>query len=123
VLLAAIGAAVAFVLVRPHGALTVTAVAVAPASPPRPGHCDITVNVVGTIVTNGHGGAVTYQWTRSDGTTSPVRTADIASGRLSEQVHLYWTIRGRGTIHASAKLRVLSPSVRAASTSFVYSCR
>jgi hypothetical protein len=123
VLLAAIAAAVTFALLRPHGALAVTAVAVAPASPPRLGQCDVTVNVVGTIVTNGRGGAVTYQWTRSDGTTSPVQTAVIASGRTSEQVHLYWTIRGRGTIHASAKLRVLSPSVQAASTSFVYSCR
>jgi serine/threonine protein kinase len=122
-LLAVVGAAVTFVLLRPHGALAVTAVAVAPASPPRPGQCDVTVNVIGTIVTNGRSGAVMYQWTRSDGTTSPVQTATIASGRLSEQVHLYWTIRGRGTIHASARLRVLSPSVQAASTSFVYSCR
>jgi len=123
VLLAVIGAAITFVVLRPHGSLAVTAVAVAPAIPPRPGQCDVTVNVVGTIVTNGRGGALTYQWTRSDGTTSPVQTAMITSGRLSDQVHLYWTIRGRGTIHASAKLRVLSPSVRAASTSFVYSCR
>jgi hypothetical protein len=97
-------------------------VAVAPASQPRPGHCDVTVNVVGTIVTNGRGGTVMYQWTRSDGTTSPVQTATIASGRLSEQVHLYWTIRGSGTVHARATLRVISPSVKAASTSFVYSC-
>jgi serine/threonine-protein kinase len=123
VLLAVIGAAITFVVLRPRGSLAVTAVAVAPAIPPRPGQCDVTVNVVGTIVTNGRGGALTYQWTRSDGTTSPVQTAMITSGRLSDQVHLYWTIRGRGTIHASAKLRVLSPSVRAASTSFVYSCR
>ncbi len=122
VLLAAIGAAVTFVLMRQHGALAVTAVAVAPANPPGHGQCDVTVNVVGTIVTNGRGGTVTYQWTRSDGTTSPVQTATIASGRTSEQVHLYWTIRGRGTIQAGAKLRVLSPSVQAGSTSFVYSC-
>lgn len=122
-LLAAVGAAATFVLLRPHGALTVTAVAVAPARSPGPGQCDVTVNVVGTIVTNGRGGAVTYQWTRSDGTTSPVQTVMIAGGRLSEQVHLYWTIRGRGTIHASARLRVLTPSLQAASTSFVYSCR
>ena len=123
VVLALIGAAITFVVLRPHGALTVTAVAVAPVRPPQPGQCDVTVNVVGTIVTNGRGGSVMYQWTRSDGTTSPVQTAQISRGRLSEEVHLYWTIRGRGTIHASAKMRVISPSVQAASTSFVYSCR
>lgn len=106
-----------------HGTFAVTAVAVAPASQPAPGRCNITVSVVGTIVTSGGAGTASYQWTRSDGTTSPVQTVTVASGQSSAQVHLNWSFRGRGTIHATATLRVLSPSVRASSTSFVYSCR
>jgi hypothetical protein len=105
------------------GGLAVTAVAVAPSSPPPSHECHIAVEVVGTIVTNGNGGTVTYQWTRSDGTTSPVQTTQVASGRRSAQVFLHWTISGPGTIQAKATLRVLSPSVKAASTSFPYSCR
>jgi hypothetical protein len=106
-----------------HGAFAVTAVAVAPSSPPPSHKCNVAVEMVGTIVTNGNGGTVTYQWTRSDGTTSPVQTVQVASGRRSEQVLLHWTISGPGSIQAKATLRVLSPSVKAASTSFPYSCR
>ena len=123
--LAVVAAVVTALALRVHGsgAFTVTAVAVAPSSPPPSHKCDIAVEVVGTIVTNGNGGTVTYQWTRSDGTTSPVQTVQVTSGRKSEQVFLHWTIRGPGSTQAKATLRVLSPSVKAASTSFPYSCR
>lgn len=122
--LALVGAAIAVVLARPPGgAFTVTAVAVAPANPPAPNQCGVTVDVVGTIVTNGHGGTVTYQWTRSGGATQPVQEVTVPSGQTSAQVHLNWSFRGRGKIHVSATLRVLSPSVLSAHTTFRYSCR
>ena len=111
------------VALRGHGSLTVTAVAVAPASPPPAHRCGETVRLVGTIITNGRGGTVTYQWTRSDGTTSPVQRVRIAIGSRSARVLLLWSFRGPGTTRATATLRVLSPSVREASTSFAYSCR
>src|SRR5262249_59704155 len=69
--LALAGAVIANMLARSHGTFAVTAVAVAPANPPAPNQCHVTVDVVGTIVTNGHGGTVTYQWTRSGGGTPP----------------------------------------------------
>ena len=57
----AAGAIVATLLLRGHGSFAVTAVAVAPASPPPSHRCHVTVAIVGTIITNGRGGAVTCQ--------------------------------------------------------------
>ena len=52
------------------GTLTVTAATVSVANPDKIG-CNSTVDVVGTIFTNGNGGPITYQWTK-DGQNQPV---------------------------------------------------
>ena len=100
----------------------VTSVAVAPAAAPGD-KCNVTVDVVGTIVTNGKGGQVTYQWVRNGTTTSPVTTAVIGTGQTTAPVHLSWMFTGKGTYQATAELRVLTPEVATAKTTFTYSCR
>ncbi len=118
---AIIGAVAVILWQRAHDQLKVTAVAVAPAQPPG-NRCNITVNVVGTIETNGHGGPVSYEWIRSGGLTSPVSAVTAASGHAPVRVYLRWTFRGSGTYHAGATLRVLTPGIASGHTSFTYAC-
>jgi Protein kinase domain len=123
VVIAAI-AAIAFVLLhRSHAALKVTAVAVAPAT--LPGHkCNITVDVVGTIETNGDAGQLMYQWVRNGDLTSRVFTVHLtAANGTSVTAHLHWRFIGKGVSHSTAQLRVLSPNVASAKSAFVYACR
>jgi eukaryotic-like serine/threonine-protein kinase len=118
----AIIAAVGVVLwIRAHETLKVSAVAVAPAALPG-NSCNVTVDVVGTVFTNTHGGQIQYQWIRNGTLTSPVQTAIIASGQTRTQLHLNWSFHGTGTYRATAELRMLSPEVTSATTTFTYSC-
>jgi serine/threonine protein kinase len=119
----AIIAAVAVVLwLRTHEVFKVTSVAVAPAAAPGD-KCNVTVDVVGSIVTNGRGGDVTYQWIRNGDITSPVATTVVGTGQTIAPLHLSWYFHGKGSYQATAELRVLSPEVAAAKTTFTYSCR
>jgi serine/threonine protein kinase len=106
---------------RAHDQLTVRAVSVTPAQLPGT-RCNVTVNVVGTIKTNGHGGTVSYQWIRSGGLTSPVSAVNAATGRATVRVYLRWSFRGSGTYHGQATLRVLTPEAASGHTAFTYSC-
>jgi hypothetical protein len=106
---------------RAHDQLKVTAVAVAPAQLPG-NRCNVTVNVVGTIKTNGRGGTVSYRWVRGGGLKSPVSAVAAATGHGTVQVILRWTFGGSGTYHAAAQLRVLTPDFSSAQTAFTYSC-
>lgn len=118
----AIIAAVGVVLwIRAHETLKISAVAVAPAGLPGT-RCNVTVDVVGTVFTNTHGGQIQYQWIRNGTLTSPVQTAIVASGQTSTRLHLRWSFHGPGTYHATAELRMLSPEVTTATTAFTYAC-
>jgi hypothetical protein len=101
--------------------LQVTAVVVAPAQPPGE-ECDVTVDVVGTVQTNGRGGTVTYQWIRSDGEMSAVLDQTVPDGSASTQVHLFWAFSGQGRYQAVATLKVLAPTPMQASGEFTYAC-
>jgi len=119
---AAIIGAVAVVLwQRAHDQLKVTAVAVAPAQPPG-NQCNVTVTVVGTIQTNGRGGTVSYQWIRNGGLKTPVTAVTAGSGHAAVLVYLRWSFHGRGTYHAGATLRVLTPGAASGHTAFTYLC-
>lgn len=87
-------------------------------------HCDTTVQVVGTIRTNGGRGDVSYRWRRSDGQVSGVFTETLGKGQRSVRVPLRWTIKGTGTLHAVATLEVVAPTAPAgrASAGFLYAC-
>jgi len=100
--------------------LKVSSVAVALAS--QPANCAGTVNLVGTIVTNGKGGPVTYQWTEN-GSVQKAATVTDATGTDSVQVTLRWVFHGKGTQQAEAQLQVLTPTSAVGNTQFTYSCK
>jgi hypothetical protein len=117
-LVAGIGA---YVWRKTHQALQVTAATVSVVHPGKIA-CNTTVDVVGTISTNGKGGPVTYQWTK-DGENLPVGTVTAASGQQQVRVDLKWNLRGVGTHHAVAIFQVFTPNVISAqSASFTYKC-
>jgi hypothetical protein len=101
--------------------LEVTAAVVAPAQPPGD-QCDVTVDVVGTVQTNGRRGTITYQWIRSDGEASAVLDQSVPDGDASTQVHLFWTFSGEGSYRATATLKILAPTPMETSGEFTYAC-
>jgi hypothetical protein len=111
---------VAFLLLRGGSSVAVQRVDVR--AVPATASCDTTVDVVGTLVTDGSAGSVRYQWVRSDGQTSEVLTQTIASGVTSTDVHLQWSVTGQGRLAATATLRVLDPAPTEGSGGFTYSC-
>jgi hypothetical protein len=121
VTLALVGGVLGFLWWRQQNPLVVTAAAVAPAQPPG-NACDLTVDVVGTVQTNGKAGTFTYLWVRSDGQTSAVLDQSVTSGVASTQVHLYWSFSGQGTLDVSATLKILAPTPLEAIGEFTYAC-
>ena len=110
----------AFLLLRGGSSVAVQRVDVR--AVPASAGCDATVDVVGTLTTDGRAGTVSYQWFRSDGQTSAVLTQTIASGATATDVHLQWSVTGRGRLDAQATLRVLEPAPTEAAGGFTYSC-
>jgi hypothetical protein len=78
--------------------------------------------LVGTIVTNGEGGPITYQWVQNNKPPLPAATVTNASGSSTVTVTFKWTFRGKGTEHALAELRVISPNEAIGNAQFTYSC-
>jgi hypothetical protein len=115
-------AAILFYLWRnTPGSLQVEAVTVAPASPPGQA-CNTTVDVVGTLRTNGQAGVITYEWLRSDGETTNQLTQTVGRDAPSTSVHLLWQLSGTGHYRATATLRVTSPNQIQSETTFDYDC-
>ncbi|MET9764106.1 hypothetical protein ABZ016_34475 [Streptomyces sp. NPDC006372] len=85
--------------------------------------CDGTAEVVAVVHTNGAAGAFTYEWNRSDGTSSGPREERLGKGQEETRLRLLWTFRGKGTSKATAWLVIKSPSRHTASASFSYTCR
>jgi hypothetical protein len=103
-----------------HKALTVSGATVALAGPLK--NCQGTVDVIGTIATNGAGGPISYQWTENS-TALKATTVTGASGADTVQVTLRWVFHGKGTQQATAELQVISPNSSVANTQFTYSCK
>jgi serine/threonine-protein kinase len=111
----------AYVWTKTHQTLKVTAAAVSVTNPDKIA-CNSTVDVVGTISTNGKGGPVTYQWTK-DGQNLPTGTVTATSGQQQVRVELQWYLAGKGIHHAVAIFQVFTPNVISAqSASFTYTC-
>ena len=120
---AAIVAAVGFyVWHKTRGSLTVTKVSIA--APKQDGtKCgDVTVKVAGTIVTNGHGGSITYQWVENSAKVVHAVPVTAGSGQDKVPVTLNWTFHGKGAQQATIVLQVLSPNPGQASAVINYSC-
>lgn len=119
---AIVGGIGAYVWTRTHQpALKVTSVSVAMARP-LGNACNVTAELVGTIVTNGEGGPITYQWVQNTNPPMPVATVTNASGANTVAVTLKWTFHGKGTLHSVAELHVISPNAATGNTEFTYSC-
>jgi Protein kinase domain len=111
----------AYVWTKTHQTLKITAATVSVTNPDNIA-CNSTVDVVGTIFTNGKGGPITYQWTK-DGENLPTGTVTAASGQQQVRVDLRWNLRGKGIHHAAAIFQVFTPDVISAqSASFTYQC-
>jgi Protein kinase domain len=111
----------AYVWTKTHQTLKITAATVSVANPDKIA-CNSTVDVVGTIFTNGNGGPITYQWTK-DGENLPTGTVTATSGQQQVRVDLQWNLRGKGVHHAAAIFQVFTPNVISAqSASFTYKC-
>ena len=110
-----------YVWTKTHQTLKITAATVTVANPDKIG-CNSTVDVVGTIDTNGKGGPVTYQWTK-DGENLPTGSVTATSGQQQVRVELKWYLSGKGIHHAEAIFQVFTPNVISAqSASFTYTC-
>lgn len=84
--------------------------------------CQLDADVIGTVITSGGRGTFTYQWERSDGTTTAVHVGKVTDPAKPTEVHLPWTFNGTGEETAQVTLVVLTPQRREASTSFEYIC-
>ena len=107
---------------RSHNNVAVTSVAVAPAQQ-LAGKCDVQYDIVGTVMTNGKAGTISYEWVRSDGQSSGVLKQSVAAGETSTKVHLYWRFSGQGSMTAQATLHVLAPARIEGAAQFPYSCQ
>lgn len=115
-------ALVGYYIVQRLTPLQITGVAVGIAKPLGTA-CDVDVDVVGTITSNGGGGTFTYRWVRSDGAATEVLTQSVSFGTEATQVHLLWKFSGKGTLKAKATLQILTPQPLQSSTEFTYSCK
>jgi hypothetical protein len=108
VALLALAGVFAYLLLWYPDPLVLTGAEAAPAA--QPGRaCDVTVDVVGTIHTNGE-------------STGPL-TQTTEVGKLDVQVHLLWTLSGKGSYPATATLEISQPRPLSAVSRFTYSCR
>lgn len=111
---------VAYLLAQGRDPLQVEASSVAAVSPGQA--CDTTVDVVGTINTNGRPGTVRYQWLRNDGQPTAVLSQSVPAGSTTVPVHMQWSLSGQGRFVAQARLRVLDPGPTESVGGFTYSC-
>jgi hypothetical protein len=116
-----VAAVLGYLLLYKPARLAVLGATVTAANPGRA--CDVTVDVVGSVHTNGQPGTITYQWTRSDGETTGPLTQSVDAGATSTDVHLLWKLAGRGRYAAHATLRVVDPTPVQADGGFSYDCR
>jgi hypothetical protein len=102
--------------------LTVEGVTVAV---PRPAgnRCDVTVDVVATVRTNGKSGIIRYQWFRSDAPPGAVLTEQVGRGQRTAALTLKWTFSGVGTTTETATVNIIEPSPLQAGTHVAYRCR
>ncbi|MGP4003025.1 hypothetical protein [Streptomyces sp. 8N706] len=85
--------------------------------------CDKTAEVIAVASTNGQPGTITYQWNRSDGTSSGPLEKRLSKGQHETRLRLLWTFHGKGTDDATAQLLITSPTPHTVSVSFTYTCR
>ncbi|SCL48304.1 hypothetical protein [Micromonospora chersina] len=101
--------------------LEVEAVTVALPRPPGVA-CDVTVDVVATVRTNGRGGVIRYQWFRSDAPPGSLLTERVGRGQRTATLTLKWTFSGVGATTGTATVNIIEPSPVQAGTQVRYRC-
>ncbi|GHJ53768.1 hypothetical protein Nm8I071_30750 [Nonomuraea sp. TT08I-71] len=101
--------------------LEVEGVTVAVPRPPGVA-CDVTVDVVATVRTNGRGGVIRYQWFRSDAPPGSLLTERVGRGQRTATLTLKWTFSGVGATTGSATVNIIEPSPLQAGTQVRYRC-
>ena len=120
VLILVIAVLIYFLWGRGTNAVTVDSVVVKASTPAVT--CGQTERLNALITTNGGAGTLTYQWVRSDGTTSEILTQNMNRGEGQTSVALLWNFDGYGTLDAKATLHIISPGDASGSTTFTYTC-
>ncbi|WP_433527988.1 hypothetical protein ACQPYA_16595 [Micromonospora sp. CA-263727] len=91
---------------------------------PRPAgeQCDVTVDVVATVQTNGRAGVIEYQWLRSGAAPGALLDERVGWGQRTVELTLRWSFSGVGSTTETATVNIVSPAPAQASTEVVYSC-
>jgi hypothetical protein len=90
---------------------------------PAGNRCDVTVDVVATVRTNGRSGVIRYQWFRSDAPPGAVLTEQVGSGQRTAALTLKWTFTGTGTAAETATVNIIEPSPVQVGTQVNYRCQ
>lgn len=94
------------------------------AVPKPPGDsCNVTVDVVATVQTNGRGGMIRYQWFRSGQAPGAILTEQVGSGQRTATLVLKWTFSGVGSTTETATVNIIEPTPLQAGTKVAYRCR
>ncbi|QOC91794.1 hypothetical protein [Micromonospora craniellae] len=91
---------------------------------PRPAgeRCDVTVDVIATVRTNGRPGTIEYQWLRSGSAPGTLLTERVGPGQRTVELTLRWTFSGVGSTTETATVNIVAPSSTQAVTEVAYSC-
>ncbi|MFI7548909.1 hypothetical protein ACIBQ2_04130 [Micromonospora sediminimaris] len=94
------------------------------ASVPRPAEarCDVTVDVVATVRTNGRAGVIEYQWLRTGSAPGALLTERVGRGQRSVTLTLRWSFTGVGSTTETATVNIVSPAPAQAATEVSYAC-
>ncbi|MFG1888744.1 hypothetical protein ACGFIR_12845 [Micromonospora sp. NPDC049051] len=115
-------AAVGLYLWQRISPLEVTGVTVA-VPQPAGDRCDVTVDVVATVSTNGRAGEIRYQWLRTGSAPGSLLTERVGRGQHTVQLTLRWAFSGVGTTNETATVNISSPAVVQAQAPVSYDCR
>ncbi|SCL22578.1 hypothetical protein GA0074692_1418 [Micromonospora pallida] len=101
--------------------LEVRSVQVAVAEPPGE-RCDVTVDVVATVQTNGRAGTIRYQWLRGGAEPGGLLTQRVARGQRTVTLRLKWAFNGTGSATETAVVNIVEPTPIQGRTIFRYQC-
>ncbi|MGC5334133.1 hypothetical protein [Micromonospora sp. DT62] len=115
-------AAVGLYLWQRISPLEVTGVTVA-VPQPAGDRCDVTVDVVATVSTNGRAGEIRYQWLRTGSAPGSLLTERVGYGQRTVELTLRWAFSGVGSTTETATVNITSPAPVQAQAPVSYGCR
>ncbi|MFD0823638.1 hypothetical protein ACFQ0D_36145, partial [Micromonospora zhanjiangensis] len=89
---------------------------------PAGDRCDVTVDVLATVTTNGRSGVIRYQWLRSGQPPGPLLAERVGRGQRTAVLTLRWTFSGVGSTTGTATVNIVEPSPAQAGAQLTYRC-